>query len=340
MKNSNTSIVLTSSLNNPYLAADGLLDKAKLDKLVAQVNQVISKYSAPLSKAKSAFKVSGIASRNRKQIVDLLIEKGLIEKPRQIAPSMTNKAKNGTFTLTLPRDILFGEFTPESIAELLGQAFPPKAKINFATGKSKYNDYDAKKNKAGDEYTYLTRRCLPVKEVAKVTTKTQVLFLAYGKDVVGEKLFKQTQFAVKALRTHAKALDGIKAKLKDVKAVVAEQRAEDFEAAAEEMKMLLSEALPGSDVEKIAVVSQGVMGKNMQVKLPSGLIVSVSLSKPANFEKAKAGPEEKPAKKAKTSTKKTVKVTGNKERRNQKTAVKKKAVVAKKKAVVAKKKAK
>ena len=339
--NSKTSIVLTSSISNTYLNNDGLLNRSKVELLQTKVMAALENHSAPMKQNSKLVAINKIYARNRKQIVDLLVEVGLVEKPREIKADMTVKNKDGSFKITLPKAMLFGEHTAKSLALLLGSKFPHTPNAVFTVGKAKYNDFDAKQNRAGDAYAYLTRRCVPVKEQKKATPKSNVLLLSFPKGTLPEKLQQHVVAAVKAIHVHTKAIEKIKDRLKTAKAIVAEQRAEDFDLAA----MELEELLVGAGISsKDVVVSQGMMGKNIQVKLPgSGLVVAVSLSKLENLAKARAGAAEPTEKKAPKKTKKPVKkVTGKTANKKAKkvtsTKVTGKKVTAKKKPVVGKKK--
>ena len=286
MKNSNTLITLTSNFTNPYLNRDGLLNRGKVELLQTKIVAALSNKLAPCRVTRESVTITKIHSRNRKQIVDSLLESGLIEAPREIKSSMTTKMKDGSFKLVLPKEMLFGEHTSLSISALLGSKFPTSPTAVFTIGKGKYEEFDAKKNKAGDSYAYLTRRCAPVKEQKKATAKSNVILYALPKGTLSEQMEKHMVAAVKAISVHTKSLDKIKARLKSAKEIVAEQRALDFDTAALEVLGLLESA--GID-SKDSAISQGMMGKNMQVKLPgSGLIIAVSLSKLENFKKAKA----------------------------------------------------
>lgn len=262
--------------NNPYLANDGLLDFKKLSILNGKVTKAMEKFSLESKTTRNGTTISGINAKNGRL---------LSNASPLITTKRLTKAKDGSFTVTLPADT-----DKKEVAQLvkdLGTQFPPVPSLVLALGlKAKFEDFNSSRHRKGTQFTYLNRRCAAVKERTRETDKMIVLLRVYDKGVLDKALEKQVLLAQKALVTHTKASVKVKERIGKVRGVLKDQKGKALDEAIAELTPLLTQA---GLSEKNMVLGTSVMGqKTLYVKLPgTKQVVTIGLSDVSAMNKAK-----------------------------------------------------
>ena len=272
-----TTVTPKGTGKNTYLAPDGLLDFKKLEGLKAKVTKALAKFSLEVKSSKKGHVIAGINAKNGKVLSNI--------SPLITSKRLTKNSKTKQFTLTLPAETTAKEF--KQLVKDLSAALPPVPTSVLALGiKAKFEKFNSSNHKKGTKFTYLGRRCAPVKERTKATAKMNVLLAFYAKGVLDKTLERELATAKKAFSTHIKAGPKVKERIGKAREVLKDQKGVALESAIAEIGPLLAAA---GISEKNLVVGTSMMGqKTMYVKLPNSKeVITIGLSDIGAMNKAK-----------------------------------------------------
>lgn len=275
-KASSTTVTPKKVGNNPYIANDGLLDYKKLDSLKSKVAKALAKFSYASKTTRNGTVVSSIKAKTAR----LLVNASPLITQKRLA-----KAKDGSFTLTLPADTDKKEVA-QLLKDLATQFQPMPEKVLALGVKAKFENFNSARHRKGNQFTYLGRRCAAVKERSRETDKMNVLLRVYPKGVLDKATEKEVGLAQKALAAHTKASVKVKERISKAREVLKDQKGKALDEAIGELTPLLGSA---GIKESNIVVGTSVMGqKTVYIKLPGTKhVVTVGLSDASAMNKAK-----------------------------------------------------